>query len=253
MEVLRVQRVSKSFGRLMAVADVSFSVRRGELLAIIGPNGAGKSSLFNLLTGVLRPDEGRIYFRGGDITGLPTRIIIRKGISRGFQLPSIFLDATVYENVRIAVQARRGDSFNPFLDHRRLHEVNSETEALLERLGLTIRKDTVAKYLSYGDKRLVEIAIALATRPQLLLLDEPMAGLSDLEKERIRGLIKELAQEWTTVFVEHDMDTVMSISQRILVMHQGTVIAEGTPEEIQANERVQEAYLGGWRADVGAT
>jgi len=243
-EILATSKLSRSFGGVRAVNDVSLGVPKGQLRAIIGPNGAGKTTLFNLLTGQLRCDAGRIFFRGADITGRPPHYLCRNGLARTFQINSVFLSATVFENVQLALLAHRGKTWNPLAAARRL--MLGETEALLERLGLADEADKPAGTLSYGDRRRLEVALALACEPELLLLDEPTSGMSVSEKPALVQLIQEIVKEKgvTTVLIEHDMDVVFSVSDRITVMHQGAVIAEGTPDEIQANARVQEVYLG---------
>ena len=243
-EILATSKLSRSFGGVRAVNDVSLGVPKGQLRAIIGPNGAGKTTLFNLLTGQLRCDAGRIFFRGADITGRPPHYLCRNGLARTFQINSVFLSATVFENVQLALLAHRGKTWNPLAVARRL--MLGETEALLERLGLADEADKPAGTLSYGDRRRLEVALALACEPELLLLDEPTSGMSVSEKPALVQLIQEIVKEKgvTTVLIEHDMDVVFSVSDRITVMHQGAVIAEGTPDEIQANARVQEVYLG---------
>jgi len=243
-EILATSKLSRSFGGVCAVREVSLGVPKGQLRAIIGPNGAGKTTLFNLLTGQLRCDAGRIFFRGADITGRPPHYLCRNGLARTFQINSVFLSATVFENVQLALLAHRGKTWNPLAAARRL--MLGETEALLERLGLADEADKPAGTLSYGDRRRLEVALALACEPELLLLDEPTSGMSVSEKPALVQLIQEIVKEKgvTTVLIEHDMDVVFSVSDRITVMHQGAVIAEGAPDEIQANARVQEVYLG---------
>ena len=243
-EILATSKLSRSFGGVRAVGDVTLGVPKGQLRAIIGPNGAGKTTLFNLLTGQLRCDAGRIFFKGADITGRPPHYLCRNGLARTFQINSIFLSATVFENVQLALLAHRGKTWNPLTSARRL--MIRETEELLDRLGLADQADKPGGTLSYGDRRRLEMALALACQPELLLLDEPTSGMSLSEKPALVQLIQEIVKEKgvTTVLIEHDMDVVFSVSDRITVMHQGAVIAEGAPGEIQANARVQEVYLG---------
>lgn len=243
-EILATSKLSRSFGGVHAVREVSLGVPKGQLRAIIGPNGAGKTTLFNLLTGQLPCDSGRIFFKGADITGLPPHYLCRHGLARTFQINSIFLSATVRENVQLALLANRGKTWNPLASARRL--MLRETDELLERLGLADQADKAGSALSYGDRRRLEMALALACRPELLLLDEPTSGMSLSEKPSLVQLIQSIVKEKsvTTVLIEHDMDVVFSVSDRITVMHQGAVIAEGAPGEIQANPRVQEVYLG---------
>jgi branched-chain amino acid transport system ATP-binding protein len=243
-EILSTSKLCRSFGGVHAVKDVTLTVPRGQLRAIIGPNGAGKTTLFNLLTGYLSCDAGRIFFKGSDITGFPPHYLCRHGLGRTFQLNSIFPNATILENVQLALLAHRGKTWNPLASARRL--MLRETEELLDRLGLADQADKVGSALSYGDRRRLEMALALACQPELLLLDEPTSGMSLGEKPALVRLIQEVVKEKgvTTVLIEHDMDVVFSVSDRITVMHQGSILAEGTPGEIQANPRVQEVYLG---------
>ena len=242
--ILSTSQISRSFGGVRAVRDVTLGVPRGQLRAIIGPNGAGKTTLFNLLTGELRCDEGRIFFKGADITGRPPHYLCRNGLARTFQINSIFLSATVFENVQLAILARGGKTWNPLASARRL--AVGETEAILERLGLAGEADKTGGTLSYGDRRRLEVALALACQPEVLLLDEPTSGMSLSEKPPLVELIRSVVKEKgvTTVLIEHDMDVVFSVSDWITVMHQGSVLAEGTPGEIQANPKVQQVYLG---------
>jgi len=242
--ILATANLSRSFGGVRAVRDVTLGVPKGELRAIIGPNGAGKTTLFNLLTGQVRSDAGRIFFKGADITGRPPHYLCRNGLARTFQINSIFLSATVFENVQLALLAHRGKTWNPLASARRL--MVRETEEILERLGLAGEAQKPGGTLSYGDRRRLEVALALACQPEVLLLDEPTSGMSLSEKPALVKLIQEVVKEKgvTTVLIEHDMDVVFSVSDRITVMHQGSVLAEGAPDEIQANARVQEVYLG---------
>jgi branched-chain amino acid transport system ATP-binding protein len=242
--LLEVRGIMKFFGGLAAVNDASFGVGRGELRSVIGPNGAGKTTLFNVLTGLLPADGGEARFDGAVITGLPAHRVVAHGVSRSFQIISVFQALSVFENVRLAVQAKHPRRFAMLADSARLTDVSAEAARLLDAVGLTDRAATVAANLSHGDQRLLEIAIALATRPQLLLLDEPLAGLSAADRLRVAGLIRTLHGTVTIVLIEHDIDQVLALSDRITVLHQGRVIAEGGPAEIQQNAEVQTAYLG---------
>lgn len=244
MDILRIEELSRFFGGVTAVNRVNLLFVENELRSIIGPNGAGKTTLFNVVTGRFPASSGRVIFRGRDITGRSPHEIVRIGICRTFQKSSIFSGLTVFENVRIARQAWHGGSHRIFSRRDSLKAVHQETQAILERLGLTEKARLLASNLSHGDQRLLEIGIALAGHPKLLLLDEPTAGMSPRETEATTQLIRQLAREVAVVLVEHDMDVVMSISDKISVMHQGAIIAEGTPDEIQRNELVREAYLG---------
>jgi ABC-type branched-subunit amino acid transport system ATPase component/ABC-type branched-subunit amino acid transport system permease subunit len=242
--LLEVDGVMKVFGGLVAVNAASFGVGRGELRSVIGPNGAGKTTLFNVLTGLLPADGGEARFDGAVITGLPPHRVVARGVSRSFQIISVFQALSAFENVRIAVQAKHPRRFAMLADSARLSGVAAEAARLLAAVGLTDRADAPAANLSHGDQRLLEIAIALATRPQLLLLDEPLAGLSAPDRVRVAALIRALRGSVTIVLIDHDIDQVLALSDRITVLHQGRVIAEGGPAEIQKNAEVQSAYLG---------
>jgi branched-chain amino acid transport system ATP-binding protein len=227
----------------MAVLDVDFTIRAGELRSIIGPNGAGKTTFFRLVSGEMAPSSGAIRFKGKDITGLPQHRISRLGIVKSYQITSIFPHLTVRENVRVAAQAATA-TYNFWSTARSLREVGDRTDRVLADVGLVDRREQLAAHLSHGEKRHLEIGIALATEPELLLLDEPTAGMSPEETEATMRLINEIARGRTVILVEHNMKLVMKISHRITVFHQGQILAEGTPEEIRANERVQQVYLG---------
>jgi len=244
--ILETKDLCKNFGALRAVNIVNLQVAEGRVHSIIGPNGAGKTTLFNLLTGFLPTTHGKVFFNGAEITNLPPHRISKMGIARSFQITSIFPDLTVHENIRIAIQSRTKSNYR-FLTHfRNIEGVGERLGRVLEEVGLAQKADTVTKNLSYGERRAVDIGIALATDPNLLLLDEPTSGMSEEESSRIIGLIKEISARLTVVLIEHNIDVVLSISDLVTVMHQGEVIAEGRPEEIQKNQRVQEAYLGGY-------
>jgi len=246
MDFLEIRGVVKSFGGLRALQDVSFSVRQGEIRAIIGPNGAGKSTLFNVMTGLFPPDSGEVVFDGGRITGLPPYRIIRKGIGRSFQITNIFPRMTVFENVQVALFAHQGKSRNPFGLARRYPSVAKDVLAILGQVGLAEKHELSASILSHGDQKRLEIAISLASRPKLLMLDEPTAGMSRFESRETVELLRSISREQglTLVFTEHDMDIVFGISEKIVVLQQGSVIADGTPPEIKANPQVRKAYLG---------
>ena len=229
----------------MAVDHVDLEVPEGSLTAIIGPNGAGKTTLFNLITGLLQADGGRILFDGKEITGLPPFERVKLGMSRAFQVVSVFKELPVFENMAIAVQATSPHGQELFTDIRSLEDVNKRSEEILERMGLTRKKESLAGHLSHGEMKILDIALALASSPKLILLDEPTSGLSPAESQEMTKLIKELASSLTVILIEHDMDIVLNIAESITVLQQGAVIARGTPEEIRKNERVQEAYLGG--------
>ncbi len=241
--LLKAERLAKSFGGLNAVDGVDFALQPGELRALIGPNGAGKTTFFNLITGLLTPTAGRILFRGEDITGLPPHRVARKGIGRTLQITSLFPGLTVHENVWIAAQSRRR-LLNPLVHFSRLRDEERRTREVLELLGLAEKAGELAANLSHGDQRLLEIGVALSTRPLLLLLDEPTAGLGPSETAEVAKMIKELSGSTTIILVEHDMDVVMSIADTITVLDQGRVIGEGPPEHIRQDPKVREAYLG---------
>jgi ABC-type branched-subunit amino acid transport system ATPase component len=242
--ILNTQHLSRYFGGVKAVHNVSLTVDEKELRSVIGPNGAGKTTLFNVITGKMPASSGRVFYLGHDITNRSPHEIVNMGISRTFQRSSVFFGSTVFENVRIAKQAQKKCCLRFFSPREYLQEVNEETWTILDQLGLRDQALIPARNLSHGDQRLLEIGIALAGAPKILLLDEPTAGMSPRETEPTTQLIRKLANTIAVVLVEHDMDVVMSISDRISVMHQGQIIAEGTPREIQKNDLVKEAYLG---------
>ena len=245
MAILEAIGISKHFGGLMANDNVSFRVEEGKITSIIGPNGAGKTTLFNLLTGLYRPDKGRVLFDGRDISGWPIHKIVNLGIVRSFQVVNIFNEISPAENIRLAVQSRKKRGLNFFRSAAGFDDINQETNAVLDEIGLTDVKDLPTKILSYGDKRVLEIGIAMASRPRLLLMDEPSSGLPTSETERVKKFIKKISSRLTVLVIEHDMDIVLTISDTIIVLHQGRVIAQGAPAEIKANDEVQTAYLGG--------
>ncbi|HEY1360723.1 MAG TPA: ABC transporter ATP-binding protein [Xanthobacteraceae bacterium] len=240
--LLRTEGLSVRFGGLTALDSVDFEIPRGEIRAIIGPNGAGKSTFFNCLTGVLRPTSGRILFNGENIAGLPSNRISRKGIARSYQITNILPNATTLENVRIAAQSRR-HGWNMLSHHSAFLDLIEKAEAVLEAVGLAAKAEELAANLSHGEQRNLEIGIALATEPQLLCLDEPTAGMSAAETHDTMQLVRRIAKNLTILIVEHDMQVVMELADRVSVLHYGEVLAEGTPAEIQQNPRVLEVYL----------
>jgi ABC-type branched-subunit amino acid transport system ATPase component/ABC-type branched-subunit amino acid transport system permease subunit len=250
--VLSVRALDKRFGSLIVAENVHLEVRAGTLHSLIGPNGAGKTTLFNMLTGLLPSDGGAILFRGDDITAKPAHARIDAGIARSFQIVSVFRDLTVFETVRVAVQARSPFRASLLRDAYKLPGVNERAWSLLASVGLTERAGATCANLAHGEQRLLEIAVALATEPELLLLDEPLAGLGDADRERIGGLIRTLAGRHTVLLIEHDIDRVLSMSDRITVLHQGRIIAEGAPAEIANHPAVMEAYLGHGRGAAPA-
>ena len=239
---LRTEGLTVRFGGLTALNGVNFEVGRGEIRAIIGPNGAGKSTFFNCLTGVLRPTSGRILFNGEDIAGLPPNRISQKGMARSYQITNILPNATTLENVRIAAQSRR-HGWRMLTHHRDFRDLMAKAEAVLESVGLAAKADELAANLSHGEQRNLEIGIALATEPQVLCLDEPTAGMSAAETQDTMQLVRRIAKDLTILIVEHDMQVVMELADRITVLHYGEILAEGTPAEIQQNPGVQEVYL----------
>jgi len=240
--ILRTEALTIRFGGLAALSNVSLAVPAGEIRGIIGPNGAGKSTFFNCLTGVLRPTSGRIVFNGEDIAGLPPHAVSRKAIARSYQITNILPGATVLENVRIASQSRH-HNWSMLRHHRAFTDVIDRARGVLADVGLAQKEDEVASNLSHGEQRNLEIGIALATEPKLLCLDEPTAGMSVTETHQTVELIRRIASDLTIMIVEHDMEVVMGLAHAITVLHYGEVLAEGAPEEIQANPRVQEVYL----------
>ena len=242
--MLRIEGIQKSFGGFMAVNGANLEVRKGEIVAVIGPNGAGKTTLFNLITGILKPDAGRIIFKEEEITGLPAYRICKKGMSRSFQVINIFSRLTAFENVQIAVLSKHGKTFNLFSPSRKL--LIEETSDVLQSVGLTGKGHSVSGSLSHGDQKALEIAIALGGHPELLILDEPTAGLSPEEAIRCIDLIKRLSADLglTILFCEHDMELVFAIANRIMVMVRGKSIIQGLPADVRCNKEVQDAYLG---------
>jgi branched-chain amino acid transport system ATP-binding protein len=240
--ILRTELLSIRFGGLAALSQINLELVRGELRAIIGPNGAGKSTFFNCLTGVLRPTSGRVIFNGDDIGGLPPNLISQRGIARSYQITNILPNASVLENVRIAAQSRR-HGWNMVSHHSALADINHKAEDALQSVGLLDKAYDLASNLSHGEQRNLEIGIALATDPQLLCLDEPTAGMSAVETAETKELVRRIGENLTILIVEHDMEVVMELADRITVFHYGRILAEGTPEEIQENPKVLEVYL----------
>jgi branched-chain amino acid transport system ATP-binding protein len=241
--MFRVDKLVKTFGGLMAVSQVSFSLQKGEISSIIGPNGAGKTTLFNLLTGHLKPDSGTIHFKDQNITALSPHRICQSGIGRSFQKTNIFPRLTAFDNVQVALMAWQKKTRN--IVSRADTFFRKETEEILESLGLADKKDKTAGLLAHGDQRLLEIGITLGTFPELIMLDEPTAGMSPEESYRTMDLIHKIVRDkhLTLLFIEHDMNIVFGISEKVRVMHFGSIIAEGTPEAIRANDQVQKIYL----------
>ena len=240
--LLRTEGLSVRFGGLSALNAVDLTVARGEIRAIIGPNGAGKSTFFNCVTGVLRPTSGRILFDGEDIAGLSPDRVSRKGIARSYQITNILPNATTLENVRIAAQSRR-HGWSLLTHHRSFRDIIERAEAALEAVNLLHKAEEIAANLSHGEQRNLEIGSALATEPRLLCLDEPTAGMSAAETRETMELVRRISRSLTILIVEHDMQVVMELAERITVLHYGQILAEGTPGEIQRNPRVLEVYL----------
>jgi branched-chain amino acid transport system ATP-binding protein len=252
MDFLSVEGITKRFGDLVAVDHVSLEIDRRGVLSIIGPNGAGKTTFFNLLTGFHKPDSGTVRFKGKEITALPPHEIIKHGISRSFQVASVFDEMTVLDNVQVGVQSHlgyKGRLFSRFEDNTVVRE---ESLRVLDMVKLSELKDHVVKALSHGDRKILDLAMALTAKPEILLLDEPTSGLAGEEQTRMVDLVSEtLRNELMLVIVEHDMDIVFTLSDHIMVLNQGKKLAYGTPQEIIENEEVQKAYLGGERYHVG--
>ena len=247
MALIECHEVTRRFGGLIAVDNVDMTVEAGETRAIIGPNGAGKTTLFNLLTGVLTASEGQVIFEGRNITSLPVHDIIQRGISRTFQLTHLFPELSVIENVRIAAQARNNRRWYFLGGSQIINDSKATALEAIKKLGLGDRATIQAGMLSHGDQRLLEIAMALSQNPRLLLLDEPTQGLSIEETERAINILKDLlnSSDLTVILVEHDMEVVFRLAEKITVLHRGRVIADGSPDTVKADVSVQEAYLGG--------
>jgi branched-chain amino acid transport system ATP-binding protein len=242
--LLEVSELRKSFGALRASDGIGLEVREGETHAVIGPNGAGKTTFISQLAGNLRPDSGRIRFAGEDITDLPAPRRARKGLARSFQITSVYPEFSALQNVALAVQAHAGHSFRFWRDARRDPQLTEPARRVLEQVNLHGRAEVLAANLAHGEQRQLEVAMALATGPRLLLLDEPMAGMGIEESQRMIALLASLKRKQTLILVEHDMDAVFRLADRISVLVYGRVIATGTPEEIRSNPEVRSAYLG---------
>ena len=247
MALLELDGLTRRFGGIVAVDDVTMRVEAGEVRAVIGPNGAGKSTLFNLITGVVKPTTGAVRFDGEELTGLPPQRICQRGISRTFQLTALFPEMTARENARLAAQARHGRRWQPYGGGSVFADAGRLGDAALERLGLTHVAQRPAGLLSHGDQRLLEVSMALAQGPRLLLLDEPTQGLSVEETEQAVATLAGLLADgsMTVLLVEHDMEVVFRLARMITVLHRGAVIADGAPDVVKADAEVQKAYLGG--------
>lgn len=241
--ILVADKLTKRFGAFVANKDISVRFQRGKLTSIIGPNGAGKSTFFNMVSGGFPPTSGRLVFEGRDLAGVPRHRFSRLGIAKSFQITNVFPMLSVLENVRIAVQAQH-TQFDLWRPRSRMHQFVAAAEDLLARVQLAAKRHLRADQLAHGEQRSLEIALALATNPKLLLMDEPTAGMSPQETVAVMRLIAQLAQERTVVLVEHKMKLVMGISDRVIVLHHGELLAEGTPDDIRANDEVRRVYLG---------
>ncbi len=242
--LLEVGHLAKRFGGIVATDDVSFAIPQGELHALIGPNGAGKTTLIAQLSGAIFADSGTIQFAGADITRLPMQKRSHIGLARSFQITSLFLDMSVLDNVALAVQAHAGHSFSFWRNARAEAALRDPAREALARVGLIDRADRLTAALSHGEHRLLELAMALAAKPRLLLLDEPMAGLGPEESARMVEMLRALKRDYTILLVEHDMEAVFALADRISVLVYGRIIATGAPDDIRANQQVREAYLG---------
>jgi len=246
VNVLEINNVTKRFGNLVAVRDVSLTVAKGELCAIIGPNGAGKTTFFNLISGYFPPTSGTIMFDGQDITRLSTHQRVSRGMARTFQITEIFPELTVFENVRIAAEVADGYRLRPWISRAEAGKIHHNVETALKLVALEAKAGRLVGELAHGDQRAAEIAMALALKPHLLLLDEPTAGMGDQETFQITQLVRRLHRndQYSIVLIEHDMRVVFNLADRICVLDQGRMLAQGTPQQIAANEQVQAAYLG---------
>ena len=242
--ILEVQSINKHFGGIQAVRDAGLTLHPGEIHALIGPNGAGKTTTFNLISGMFEPDSGKVRLHGREVQHLAAHQICRQGLARSFQITNLFRGLSIYENLRLSLQARHPASFNAWRDIDSYPEIHAETAELMKFLGLEGIEDTEGGELSYGGQRLVDLGIALGSKPQVLLMDEPLAGLAAAERERVSHLVKTIASNIPVLIVEHDIDRVLGFSQRVTVMNDGSVLMAGTPEEARADQRVQEVYTG---------
>lgn len=244
MNILETRELYHSFGPLQVLFGVNLEVAEGERHAVIGPNGAGKTTLFNTITGTYAPTRGKVFFKGKDITGLQPHELTRIGIGRSFQITSTFTNLTAFQNIRLAILSKDSIRFNLFRKVDRMQKLTDETNEMLKRVNLYEDRDVLACNLSYGKSRALEISMALATEPELVLLDEFAAGMSKEETKDAINLIRTLAQGKTVVIIDHDMDVVFSLADRITVLHYGRILATGKPEEIRNNKDVKDAYLG---------
>ncbi len=244
--LLQIKNITHFYGAFKALSDVSLTITKGEITALIGPNGAGKTTFYNVITGKYKPTNGTIYFKGENITGVKTHKLFFKGIGRSFQILNIFPNLTVAENMTIPLIFAKKKAYNLFYNYKNDRMIKKDLDRTFDLLGISKIKDRKVGSLSYGEKRLIEIGIALVSSPELILLDEPTAGMNPAETQGMIQLILKLAQETGTTFflTEHDMKVVFTVAKKIYVLHQGSIIASGNPEEIKTNTRVKEAYLG---------
>jgi branched-chain amino acid transport system ATP-binding protein len=244
MNILETKAICHDFSGLQVLMDVNLDVKEGERHAIIGPNGAGKTTLFNVITGTYQPSEGQVFFKSKETTGLPPHKLVRLGMGRSFQITSTFTWLTAFQNIRMGILSKRGIRFNFFRFLDKMDAITRETDAVLKRINLDGERDIPANMLSYGKSRSLEISMALATDPDLVMLDEPTSGMSVDETHNAVALIRRLTEGKTMVIIEHDMDVVFSLADRITVLHLGGILASGTPDEIRDNQAVKDAYLG---------
>jgi branched-chain amino acid transport system ATP-binding protein len=244
MNILETKALYHDFGGLKVLFDVNLAVSEGERHAIIGPNGAGKTTLFNVITGTYHPSRGEVFFKGRNVTGFKPHKMVRRGMGRSFQITSTFSRLTAFQNIRMGILSKRAIRFNMLRMLDKMQDVTAETEEVLKRINLDGERDIPASQLSYGKSRSLEISMALATDPELVMLDEPTAGMSVDETHNAVELIRRLTEGKTMVIIEHDMDVVFSLADRITVLHLGTILASGPPEEIRDNQAVKDAYLG---------
>lgn len=244
MNILETKDLQHSFGGLKVLFGVDLQITEGERHAVIGPNGAGKTTLFNTITGTYYPTKGKVFFKGKDITGFPPHRLARIGMGRSFQITSTFTNLTAFQNIRLAILSKDGIRFNLFRSVDKMRQVTEETDEMLKRINLYEDRNTQASALSYGKSRALEISMALATNPELVLLDEFAAGMSKEETQDAVALIRNLTEGKTVVIIEHDMDVVFNLADRITVLHYGKILATGKPDEIRNNQDVKDAYLG---------
>ncbi len=244
MNILETKGLYHDFSGLKVLFDVNLEIEEGERHAIIGPNGAGKTTLFNLITGTYKPSQGKVFFKGKDITGKPPFRLARLGMGRSFQITSTFDKQTAFQNIRMGILSRRGIRFNMFRRVDKMQAVTEETEEVLKRINLIGERDIPASDLSYGKHRSLEVSMAMSTNPDLVMLDEPTAGMSKDETRNAVELIRQLTENRTMVIIEHDMEVIFSLADRITVLHYGAILATGKPEEIKNNQEVKDAYLG---------